>query len=66
MGHVVDDIDQLALEAAQKLLGTSSKTDTVNAALREIVRLRLVNDFFEDMGSRDPEELDRLQAEAWR
>ncbi|MDI9832116.1 type II toxin-antitoxin system VapB family antitoxin [Streptomyces sp. KAU_LT] len=37
MSRTVIDLDDDALEAAAKLLGTSTKRDTVNAALREIV-----------------------------
>ena len=33
------DIDESALEQAQKVLGTTTKRDTVNAALREVVAL---------------------------
>lgn len=66
MSNVVKNVDEPALEAAQRLLGTTSNTDTVNAALREVVRIRLVNEFFENMSSRDPGELEELQAEAWR
>ena len=37
MSRTVIDIDDDALEAAAKELGTSTKRDTINTALREIV-----------------------------
>lgn len=40
MTKTVIDLDDEALAEAAKLLGTSSKKDTVNAALREIVDRR--------------------------
>jgi Arc/MetJ family transcription regulator len=36
MSRTVIDLDDEALEAAAKELGTSTKRDTVNAALREV------------------------------
>ncbi|MFF7101457.1 type II toxin-antitoxin system VapB family antitoxin [Streptomyces nigra] len=48
MSRTVIDLDDDALEAAAKELGTSTKTDTINTALREIVarnrRLRALNE----------------------
>ncbi|MFJ3867448.1 type II toxin-antitoxin system VapB family antitoxin [Streptomyces nigra] len=48
MSRTVIDLDNDALEAAAKELGTSTKTDTINTALREIVarnrRLRALNE----------------------
>jgi Arc/MetJ family transcription regulator len=48
MSRTVIDLDDDALEAAAKELGTSTKRDTVNAALREIVernrRLRALHE----------------------
>lgn len=40
MTKTLIDLDDEALAEAAKLLGTSSKKDTVNAALREIVDRR--------------------------
>ncbi|MEE1930251.1 type II toxin-antitoxin system VapB family antitoxin [Streptomyces sp. TRM 70351] len=37
MSRTVIDLDDDALEAAAKELGTSTKRDTINTALREIV-----------------------------
>ncbi|MFG3186751.1 MULTISPECIES: type II toxin-antitoxin system VapB family antitoxin [Streptomyces] len=48
MSRTVIDLDDDALEAAAKELGTSTKTDTINTALREIVarnrRLRALDE----------------------
>lgn len=66
MGGTIDDVDEAALAEAQRLLGTSSMWESINAALREIVRLRSVGSFFDEMSARDPGELDRLRVEAWR
>ena len=48
MSRTVIDIDDDALEAAAKELGTSTKRDTINTALREIVarnrRLRALDE----------------------
>ncbi|MFJ8585823.1 type II toxin-antitoxin system VapB family antitoxin [Streptomyces sp. NPDC093595] len=37
MARTVIDLDDEALEEAARFLGTSTKKDTVNAALREVV-----------------------------
>ena len=53
MAKTVIDIDEEALRAAQEILGTSTKVDTVNAALREVVnRLRRL-DLIEALGESD-------------
>ncbi|MEV7093728.1 type II toxin-antitoxin system VapB family antitoxin [Amycolatopsis sp. NPDC051045] len=62
----VDNIDESTLSEAQEILGTKNKKDTVNAALREVVRKRVMDEFLQFMGNQDIEELDRSQAEAWR
>lgn len=66
MGRTVDNIDAEALDEAEKLLGTKGSQDTVNAALRDVVRRRLVTQFFDRLEELDPKELDQVQAEAWR
>jgi len=62
------DIDDDLLAKSQEILGTTTKQDTVNAALREVVRLRAVKELIE-MGRAgiyddllDPETAER----AWR
>jgi Arc/MetJ family transcription regulator len=62
----VQGVDEPVLEEAQRLLGTSTPRDTVNTALREVVRRKLVEEFFSFMSERDPAELESLRAEAWR
>jgi Arc/MetJ family transcription regulator len=52
MARTVVDIDDGALAAAAKVLKTSTKKDTINAALREIaqrdVRARMLDRFADD------------------
>jgi Arc/MetJ family transcription regulator len=38
MGKTLIDIDHDVLAAAQQILGTATKKDTVNTALHEVVR----------------------------
>lgn len=66
MSTDVNGVDEPVLEEAQRILGTQTPRDTVNAALREVVRKKVVEEFFSLMSERDPEELDNLRAEAWR
>jgi Arc/MetJ family transcription regulator len=51
MARTVIDIDDEALAAAAAELGTTTKVDTVNAALREIVARKLRLEFLEDAAS---------------
>jgi Arc/MetJ family transcription regulator len=62
----VQGIDEPILEEAQRVLGTQTPKDTVNAALREVVRKKVVEEFFSLMSERDPAELEELRCEAWR
>ncbi|MFG2794066.1 type II toxin-antitoxin system VapB family antitoxin [Streptomyces sp. NPDC048419] len=61
MSRTVVDLDDDALEAAAKELGTSTKRDTINTALREIVarnrRLRALHELQDltDDGALDAE-----------
>lgn len=48
MARTVIDIDDEALAGAAAELGTTTKVDTVNAALREIVARKLRLEFLED------------------
>jgi Arc/MetJ family transcription regulator len=45
MPKTLIDLDEDALADAQRVLGTVTKKDTVNAALREVVRRRAASDF---------------------
>lgn len=68
MARTVIDIDDDALAAAAAELGTRTKVDTVNAALREIGARKLRMAFLDQAAAgafshlADPEERDR----AWR
>lgn len=62
------ELDQDALTAAAEALGTTTKKDTVNAALREIARLaasRKAFEFWRDVGSPDLLDAD-IMAKAWQ
>ena len=69
MTKTLIDIDDTLLEAAREALGTSTKKDTVNAALREVIaarsRAEAVDDLVEWMAGHEP--LDRdARLRAWR
>ncbi|HKT01467.1 MAG TPA: type II toxin-antitoxin system VapB family antitoxin [Rugosimonospora sp.] len=68
MAKTVIDIDENLLVRAQKILGTPTKKETVNAAMREIIRRAAVEQFIE-MGHsgafRDLADPD-IMAQAWR
>lgn len=66
MSTSVQGVDEPVLEEAQRLLGTPTPRDTVNTALREVVRRKLVDEFFALMSGQDPNELDAARVEAWR
>jgi Arc/MetJ family transcription regulator len=66
MSTDVQGVDEPILDEAQRVLGTETPRDTVNAALREVVRLKLVEEFISLMAERDPDELDQLRTEAWQ
>lgn len=59
-------IDQEALQEAQRALGTQNPTDTVNAALRQVARTRVIAAMLDEYAARDASELDRLRDNAWR
>jgi Arc/MetJ family transcription regulator len=69
MAKTLVDIDDALLEAAREVLGTSTKKDTVNAALREVLaaqeRRRAATALFEWTYRHEP--LDRdARLRAWR
>ncbi|HEX7301240.1 MAG TPA: type II toxin-antitoxin system VapB family antitoxin [Solirubrobacteraceae bacterium] len=45
MGRTTVDVDEQALQAAQAELGTTGLSATINAALRDVVRRRVLVDF---------------------
>ena len=68
MAKTLIDVDEEALAAAQEALGTSTKKDTVNAALRAVAALaarrrdlqRLVSGGLPDLAN------DQVMAAAWQ
>lgn len=66
MSTEVQGVEESILEDAQRVLGTPTPRDTVNTALREVVRRKLVDEFFAIMSARDPKELDETRTEAWQ
>jgi Arc/MetJ family transcription regulator len=48
MTRTIIDIDEEMLAGAQEILGTSTKKDTVNAALRRVVAFEAGRQFLED------------------
>ena len=65
MSRTVVDLDDEALAAAAQVLGTSTKKDTINAALRE-VGMRQVRATMLDRFAEDPEYWAREQADRER
>ena len=69
MAKTLIDVDDALLEAARHVLGTSTKKDTVNTALREVVAsrarskavLRLI-----EWGQRNEPWDDSVRDRAWR
>lgn len=51
MSMTAVDIDSAVLEQARVILGTTTKKDTINAALREIVRRRAAAELVEMLKS---------------
>lgn len=68
MTKTLIDLDEQLLAKTQRILGTSTKKDTVNAAMRDVVRRAAAEDFLEMARSgalqdlADPE----VMAQAWR
>ena len=68
MTKTLIEIDDEYLAAAQQVLGTTTKKDTVNAALREVTALaarRRDLDRLTSRGLPDPDDEDVMRA-AWR
>ena len=63
------DIDDALLEAARGVLGTSTKKDTVNTALREVIAMQrradAVEGLVEWLGRNEPWD-DSVRDRAWR
>jgi Arc/MetJ family transcription regulator len=68
MARTLIDIDEGLLAKSQEILGVATKKETVNTALRELVRRAAVEDFLalaRDGGLRDAAEPE-VMAQAWR
>lgn len=65
MSKTVKETDESSLEQAAAVLGTENPKDTVNAALREVVRARLVNKYVTYLKERSSEELEAAREQAW-
>lgn len=66
MSKTIKEIDEDVLEQASQVLGTDSPKDTINVALKEVVRRRMVQEYVAYLRDRDPAELTRDRDEAWR
>ena len=62
------DIDPDLLDAAKSFLGTTTIKDTIDAALREIVRSQVTREHLRDMHTLEGLDLDdpEVMALAWR
>ena len=69
MGKTLIDVDDALLEAARDVLGTSTKKDTVNTALREVVAARARSEAalkLIEWGQRNEPWDDSIRDRAWR
>jgi Arc/MetJ family transcription regulator len=62
------EIDPDLLDAAKSFLGTTTIKDTIDAALREIVRSQVTREHLRDMHTLEGLDLDdaEVMAQAWR
>ncbi len=65
ISKTVEQVDEAVLEEAAKVLGTDTPGDTVNAALREVVRARAAGRYVEYLKER-PDAPDAPREDAWR
>ncbi|WP_306369700.1 type II toxin-antitoxin system VapB family antitoxin [Nocardiopsis sp. CC223A] len=66
MSRTVIDLDEDALAAAAEELGTTTKVETVNRALREIAARRRSHRFIDLIGDLDLDLDEQTMGEAWR
>jgi Arc/MetJ family transcription regulator len=69
MGHRTQvEIDPALLERAKEILGTTTIGETVDQALREVVRTEAIRDHLRQMHALEGLDLDdsELMAQAWR
>ncbi len=62
----LEDVDAEVLEQAAAALGTVTPRDTVNAALREVVRARLVEEYVAYLRGLSEQVVEADREEAWR
>jgi len=62
----VENVDDEQLAQAAKILGTDSPQDTVNQALREVVRLRMIGEYVHLMKRSAADEFEDPRAVAWQ
>lgn len=68
MAKTLVDIDEKLLAQAAEILGTKTKKDTVNAALRDVVRIEMLRRHVEWLASDDAPDLlnPEIRKAAWR
>ncbi|MFV2198091.1 type II toxin-antitoxin system VapB family antitoxin [Nocardiopsis sp. LOL_012] len=66
MSRTVIDIDDDALATAAEELGTKSKVETVNRALREVAARRRSHEFLDLVGELDLDLDEETMKDAWR
>ncbi|MFY7069532.1 type II toxin-antitoxin system VapB family antitoxin [Nocardiopsis changdeensis] len=66
MSRTVIDLDEEALAAAAEELGTTTKVETVNRALREIAARHRSHRFIDLIGDLDLDLDEQTMGEAWR
>jgi Arc/MetJ family transcription regulator len=66
MSRTVIDLDEEALAAAAEELGTTTKVETVNRALREIAARHRSHQFIHLIGDLDLDLDEQTMGEAWR
>ena len=69
MAKTLIDVDDALLEAARDVLGTSTKKDTINTALREVVAARARSEAalkLIEWGQRNEPWDDSIRDRAWR
>lgn len=62
----VDEVDDEQLSQAATMLGTETPRDTVNQALREVVRRRMIEDYVALMKRASGTTYEDSRVEAWR
>jgi Arc/MetJ family transcription regulator len=66
MSRTVIDLDEDALAVAAEELGTTTKVETVNRALREVAARRRSHQFLDLIGEMELDLDEQTMGEAWR